>query len=87
MELSRTDVLNVLIGIWAEVLTADNVSRHSDFFMLGGDSVAATVMMVRIEEEWGILLDPIEIFDASVLEDFAEIVARALGSEQQAVVL
>lgn len=82
MTANDDEVLATLVSIFAEVLGVENVGPESDFFRLGGDSVAATVLMVRIEEEWGILLDPIEVFDRPEVRDFAKVVADAAGCRQ-----
>lgn len=40
----------MLAQIWAEVLGCDRISRHDDFFMLGGDSLRATRLIEAMRQ-------------------------------------
>jgi len=53
---SVTDSECRLIKLWQDVLKTSEVSVHDDFFALGGDSLSATVMLLRVQEEFGIEL-------------------------------
>ena len=63
---------------WAEILEAPAVTADNNFFVLGGDSLRAVMLMARIEEDFQILLDPVEVYDAPVLADFADLLAMNL---------
>ena len=39
-----------LAAIWTHVLGSEHVSRHDDFFRLGGDSILATQFLVRVRD-------------------------------------
>lgn len=56
--------------MWAETLGVQAVGPDDDFFKLGGDSLMATTLVALIEERFGVLLDPVDVFDFSVLSDF-----------------
>ncbi|MEY2756879.1 MAG: hypothetical protein RIR33_657 [Pseudomonadota bacterium] len=57
------EVERKVTAILASLLVVEGVSLEDDFFMLGGDSLAATVLMSAIEANYGILVDPVEIFE------------------------
>jgi amino acid adenylation domain-containing protein len=46
----RTPLEETVAQIWAEVIGLDAVGVHDDFFTLGGDSVAATRVLVELRE-------------------------------------
>lgn len=47
-------VRNAIEKIWCELLTVDGVGDAAHFGALGGDSIAATVCLIRIQETLGI---------------------------------
>jgi amino acid adenylation domain-containing protein len=49
-----TDTQRRLGKIWADVLDFPNLPPDSDFFDMGGDSLAAVTLFLRINEEFGI---------------------------------
>ena len=66
-----------MTAIWRELLAREDIDADSDFFVLGGDSLAATVLMVYVEEAFGVVFDPVEIFETPALSVFAEKVSQA----------
>jgi thioesterase domain-containing protein/acyl carrier protein len=52
-----------LAEIWEFVLKVDKVGRLDDFFELGGDSLQAVELFVRVESELGVVLSPSTIID------------------------
>lgn len=71
------DIETALAAIWKELLGVEEVVRDDDFFKLGADSVMASVMMMQVEETFGVYLDPAEIFERPILHEFAESIAGA----------
>jgi amino acid adenylation domain-containing protein len=70
----------VLAGIWAEVLQLERVGVHDNFLELGGDSLRATRILVRIRDVLGVDVPLHEIFDAAtVAEQSAALVRRRVG--------
>lgn len=49
-----TETEQRLGGIWAEVLDFPNLPTDSHFFDMGGDSLAAVTLFLRVSEEFGI---------------------------------
>jgi acyl-CoA synthetase (AMP-forming)/AMP-acid ligase II/acyl carrier protein len=78
----RTPVEEVLVGIWATVLGVEQVSVHSNFFALGGDSLLATQVMVRLREAFQVSLPIPSLFEASTVADLAKHVETVRWAEQ-----
>jgi acyl-CoA synthetase (AMP-forming)/AMP-acid ligase II len=47
----RTPVEKMLARLWADVLEVEQVGIHDDFFVLGGDSLLASVLLARVYGE------------------------------------
>ncbi|WP_038860411.1 non-ribosomal peptide synthetase, partial [Pseudomonas sp. R62] len=74
---SSTSDLEALIGqIWAEQLNVKQVSGDDHFFLLGGNSIAATQVVARVREALGVELSLRLLFEAPTLSAFAAAVAQ-----------
>ena len=60
----QTPVQEVLAGLFAEVLGVARVGVDDDFFTLGGDSLAATRLVARVNAALGVLVEVRAVFDA-----------------------
>lgn len=69
--------------IWAETLAVPIVVGNANFFNLGGDSMKAAELMIRIEERYDITLDTVEIFDHPELEEFSSFVSGVISSYRE----
>lgn len=58
-------------AIWSELLQRPEIGPGDDFFDLGGHSLAATRLIIRLRAELGFPLPVRVIFDHPVLADFA----------------
>ena len=69
--------LEALIGkIWAEQLNLKQVTADDHFFLLGGNSIAATQVIARVREELALELNLRLLFEAPTLSAFAAAVAQ-----------
>ncbi|MEM8805164.1 MAG: amino acid adenylation domain-containing protein [Cyanobacteria bacterium P01_G01_bin.38] len=68
----RTPVEETLAEIWQQVLRADHVGIHDNFFDLGGDSIRAIQIAARMSEA-GWVISPNQIFQHSTLAELAAI--------------
>jgi amino acid adenylation domain-containing protein len=66
-----------LAGIWQDVLGLPRVGVADDFFSLGGTSLAAAHLMVRVREEFGVELPLTALLEAGTIERLAARVASA----------
>ncbi|TCP57968.1 amino acid adenylation domain-containing protein [Tumebacillus sp. BK434] len=67
----RTATEQLLAAIWSELLGAEQVGVHDNFFALGGHSLLATQMISRVRQSFQIELPLSALFEVSVLGDFA----------------
>jgi acyl carrier protein len=67
----RTHAERAVATIWEEVLKRKAIGLDDDFFELGGDSLLATEIALRIAEELGIDVPLANLFENPVLKDFA----------------
>lgn len=67
--------------IWAEVLGAGSVTRTDDFFALGGNSLSATQVIVRLRQDFDLALPVRALFDSTRLGDFTEAVRVAASAQ------
>jgi thioesterase domain-containing protein len=85
----RTSLEQYLAGCWQEILGVDRVGVHDDFFSLGGDSVIAAVLALKVQEALGERLYVVAIFQAPTVaglaaylrKHYAEAVTRLWGAE------
>ena len=61
-----------LARIWADTLRLPDVPPHEDFFALGGDSLQAVELFLRIEEELGRRLPRSVLFEANTVAEMAK---------------
>lgn len=57
---------------WAEALWADEVGARDDFFDLGGDSLIATRVALRLQEEFGLEIPVRAMFTCTTVESLAK---------------
>ncbi len=60
---SLTDTEQRLAGIWRSLLKVDSVASEDDFFGLGGHSLTAVNLILRIEQEFGTRLSMTTLYD------------------------
>jgi len=70
-----------LAGIWADVLKMDCVGRHENFFALGGHSLSAMQLMVRLRKALDLDVPVVSLFQNPTIESFAEALGRLQGSK------
>ncbi|MEQ5842845.1 amino acid adenylation domain-containing protein [Paraburkholderia acidicola] len=64
--------------IWSHALGMDRVGRHDNFFALGGHSLMASQVAVRVSEKLGVKLTVRSIFDTRSVHKLARLVESAL---------
>jgi amino acid adenylation domain-containing protein len=63
-----------LAEIWHELLGFQSISRSADFFDLGGDSLNAVTLFMKIEEQFDKYLPLSTLTQASTIEDLSKII-------------
>lgn len=81
-----TPVEQVLAEIWHEVLRAEKVGRHDNYFELGGDSIL-TIRIIAKAREKGIVLTPRHFFQHQTIAELAVVasVSTVVSAEQGVV--
>lgn len=74
-----------LARLWQEVLHLEAVSVHDSFFNIGGDSLKAVLLQVRVEKELGADLTLQDLFRHPVLGDLAAFLEGCSRKEQSEV--
>lgn len=71
----RTDRERAIAALWGEQLGTTPVNRTDNFFTLGGDSLAATRVIRRLEGTYGVSLSLRTFFTAPTIGDLDEAIA------------
>src|SRR5204863_9435151 len=65
------------------ILGTNNVDTTSDFFALGGDSLAAATMLAAVESFFGVHLPVSALLETPTIEKLAEVIRQGGWSEAQ----
>ncbi|MEL7160366.1 MAG: amino acid adenylation domain-containing protein, partial [Bacteroidota bacterium] len=80
----ETDAERTLAAIWTEVLGHDPVSRHDDFFAIGGDSLKS-IRVIALAKKKGLALAPHQLFNHPTLAELAAAISvEAVTDERDA---
>ncbi|MEX0448127.1 condensation domain-containing protein, partial [Xenorhabdus sp. SGI246] len=84
----RTETEKTLAKLWSDVLSQLankklDISATDNFFELGGHSLIATQLFARIRNEFGINLPVSMLFNNPILEQFSELIEKAILVDQQ----
>ncbi|CAN7202561.1 amino acid adenylation domain-containing protein [Bradyrhizobium sp. LjRoot220] len=74
-----SDTERALASIWRDALGVQAVHREDDFFMLGGNSIAAGQTAAAIRERFGVEVELRSFFDAPTLAAFAGRIDALVG--------
>ncbi len=78
----RTRAEEVLAAVWAEVLGAERVGVHDDFFELGGDSILALQVVARAHRR-GVRVRPADVFSLPSVARLAEAASTAADDTRE----
>ncbi|MDJ1175086.1 non-ribosomal peptide synthetase [Roseofilum capinflatum] len=81
----RTPTEEILAGIWAKILSLDEVGVLDNFFMLGGDSIQATQLISRVRDTFGIELSLHRLFESPTVAEFGELILGATRQQLAAI--
>ncbi|WP_293138435.1 non-ribosomal peptide synthetase [Okeania sp. SIO3I5] len=81
----RTPTEEILTGIWAEILSLNEVGVLDNFFMLGGDSIGATQLISRVRDTFQIELSLHRLFESPTVAEFGELISGATRQQLAAI--
>ncbi len=73
----RSEVEEILSGIWTEVLGVERIGMHDHFFDLGGYSILGVKVVSRVQEAFGVSLPLHTLFQAPTIESLSQAIALA----------
>ncbi len=65
-----------LSRIWQEMLGLESIAPDQNYFDLGGDSILAVQLFIRIEQEFGVKLPLATLFDTPTIQELAQVLQR-----------
>jgi acyl carrier protein len=68
----RTPTEHALAAIWRDVLKLDRVGVNGNFFALGGDSLSATRVIARVQQELLVAVPLRTMFETMTLGELAD---------------
>ena len=74
----KTDMEKKLAKIWSDILKIERIGTDENFFEIGGHSMIAVTLMVKIEKELGIRLPLAILFDHSNIHDMAQLLDKKI---------
>ncbi|MCV6584845.1 MAG: SDR family oxidoreductase, partial [Marinibacterium sp.] len=80
-EAPKSDLEQVLVDIWEDLLGLSPVGIHDRFFELGGHSLLAIEMTMRIDERFGFAPEVAQIFDAPTIAGLAPLIEARIGKD------
>lgn len=72
----------IISSIWKEVLNLEKVSVHDDFFVMGGHSLLAIVVVSRIQKKFSVRIPIKSIFDFPTISEFGEYMDQTISSAE-----
>jgi len=71
-EYPQGEIEEELALIWSEVLKVSPIGRNDSFFELGGDSLLATAIIHKIQDNFGVELPIRAVFELQTIKALAE---------------
>jgi acyl-CoA synthetase (AMP-forming)/AMP-acid ligase II len=75
----RNDIESALADILMDVLNVEQVGIHDNFFALGGDSLSATRIVIRINAALGMKVPLSLLFDCPTIAEMAKFICATQG--------
>jgi amino acid adenylation domain-containing protein/FkbM family methyltransferase len=77
-ESARTEIEELMAGIWKEVLGKEEIGMEEDFFELGGHSLLATQLMSRVRKIFKVEMALRRLFEEPTVRRLSGVVEREL---------
>jgi acyl carrier protein len=80
----ETPVEEILAGLWREALGVERIGIHDSFFALGGHSLKATRVLLRVREVFGVDVPVHRLFERPTIAGLAVAIADQLLARSDA---
>ena len=81
----RSELEEMLVDVWKELLDLEEIGVYDDFFELGGDSLSATRLAVYLRSSFELELPVTMLFEVHTVAALAELVERKVLEEVTAM--
>ncbi len=81
----RSDIEEMLAGLWAELLDLERVGIHDDFFELRGDSLTATRLISHLRSTFQVELPIATLFEVHTIAELTVVIEKHLIEEINAM--
>ncbi len=81
----ENEIERSLTSIWKDVLQINELGVNDDFFELGGYSMQATILLIRIQKEFNIELPLRQIFKTPTIREIAKYIQK--GSREEKLIV
>lgn len=71
-------IVDRLRPLWCEVVKTDEVSADADFIKSGGTSLGAVHLAAGIQDEFGVVVDAIDILEQGSFRNITELIGKRL---------
>lgn len=78
----KTGTERKLAAIWSSILKIDKIGTQDDFFAIGGHSMIAVTLIIKIEKEFGIRLPLATLFDQRTIQRLAKIIENGVTPDK-----
>ena len=68
----RTELEQAMAQSWSTILHIEGIGIHDNFFELGGDSLQATILLNRLQEQLGAAVPSHVLFQVQTINDLAD---------------
>ena len=82
----RTAMEQALFSLWCDVLKRDHIGLDDDFFMLGGDSLLAVDLLVRVEQAFQVKLPLQYLLEAATVRQMAQFIQHYSSGDLKDIV-
>lgn len=84
---SEFELKEWMLGVWQEVLQADNLSPNINFFHCGGDSLKLSQLIYKIYSQFGCYLSRQDIFKAPTVNKLCQLLLSETSLRQYPAIL
>lgn len=79
----RNDIEKTLVLIWQEVLKVKKIGIKDDFFVMGGDSLLAAQLIIKVEAKFDIEISLIDIYQKPNILNISSMMERKIKEREE----